>query len=149
MTETLSDKLRNQAQNVEGDGWLNAARHMAHAADVLEQDVQAYATLRVALRHAIQRVVGVSIGDVAPIYRAIEKGMSLGDATDQLEVLLRQMVEQKQKAKQEPKPIPQLRPDNCRNALRDAGKMHPRSGCDVCGNGGILGCPYERLKLKP
>lgn len=36
------------------------------------------------------------------------------------------------------------RPPLCRNALRDAGKPYPRSGCDVCGKGGLLGCPYER-----
>lgn len=36
------------------------------------------------------------------------------------------------------------RPDNCRNALRDAGKLYPKSGCAVCGSV-LNGCPYERL----
>jgi len=36
------------------------------------------------------------------------------------------------------------RPDNCRNALKDAGEPYPRSGCAACGNGGMMGCPYER-----
>lgn len=35
------------------------------------------------------------------------------------------------------------RPSLCRNALRDAGKPYPRSGCAVCRNGGLVGCPYE------
>lgn len=35
------------------------------------------------------------------------------------------------------------RPALCRNALRDAGKPYPRSGCAVCRNGGLVGCPYE------
>lgn len=33
---TLSERLREQAANVEGDGWLNAARYMRQAADELE-----------------------------------------------------------------------------------------------------------------
>jgi hypothetical protein len=36
------------------------------------------------------------------------------------------------------------RPDNCTMALREAGKPAPKSGCDVCGNGGMMGCPYDR-----
>lgn len=36
------------------------------------------------------------------------------------------------------------RPNNCRNALRDAGKPYPKSGCAVCKDGGLRGCPYER-----
>lgn len=39
--------------------------------------------------------------------------------------------------------MPDTRPDNCRNALRDSGKAYPRSGCAVCKNGGLMGCPYE------
>ena len=35
------------------------------------------------------------------------------------------------------------RPTLCRNALRDAGKPYPRSGCVVCQNGGMMGCPYD------
>jgi hypothetical protein len=36
------------------------------------------------------------------------------------------------------------RPLNCRNQLREDGKAYPRSGCAVCKNGGLMGCPYER-----
>jgi hypothetical protein len=36
------------------------------------------------------------------------------------------------------------RPGNCRNMLRDAGQPYPRSGCMVCGYGGLRGCPYEQ-----
>jgi hypothetical protein len=36
------------------------------------------------------------------------------------------------------------RPNNCRNALRDAGKPYPKSGCAVCKDGGMRGCPYEK-----
>jgi hypothetical protein len=36
------------------------------------------------------------------------------------------------------------KPSNCRNALRDSGKPYPRSGCAVCKNGGLMGCPYEK-----
>lgn len=36
------------------------------------------------------------------------------------------------------------RPGLCRNRLRDEGKPHPRSGCAVCRNGGMMGCPHER-----
>lgn len=39
------------------------------------------------------------------------------------------------------------RPSNCRNRLRDEGKAHPRSGCGYCGDGGIMGCPYEKVDL--
>ena len=35
------------------------------------------------------------------------------------------------------------RPPLCRNALRDNGQPYPRSGCAVCRNGGLMGCPYE------
>lgn len=34
------------------------------------------------------------------------------------------------------------RPTLCRNALRDEGLPYPKS-CAVCGNGGLMGCPYE------
>lgn len=34
---TLAERLRLQADNVEQDGWLNAARCMRQAADELEQ----------------------------------------------------------------------------------------------------------------
>lgn len=37
-----------------------------------------------------------------------------------------------------------MRPANCRNRLRDEGKPYPRSGCAVCRDGGLRGCPYER-----
>lgn len=40
-----------------------------------------------------------------------------------------------------------VRPSDCRNALRDAGKPYPRSGCAVCKDGGLRGCPYERRTL--
>jgi hypothetical protein len=36
------------------------------------------------------------------------------------------------------------RPANCRNRLRDNGKTYPRSGCQSCNNGGLMGCPYEK-----
>jgi hypothetical protein len=35
------------------------------------------------------------------------------------------------------------RPQDCRNRLRDEGKAYPRSGCLVCKDGGLRGCPYE------
>lgn len=37
----------------------------------------------------------------------------------------------------------QNRPDSCRNELQAQGKPYPKSGCTVCGNGGMAGCPYE------
>lgn len=40
---------------------------------------------------------------------------------------------------------PQL-PGECRERLRLEGKMYPRSGCEVCGNGGLRGCPYSPIK---
>lgn len=43
--------------------------------------------------------------------------------------------------------IPLARPDNCRNSLASRGLPHPKSGCAVCGTGGLFGCPYdERLR---
>lgn len=36
------------------------------------------------------------------------------------------------------------RPMLCRNSLRDAGKPYPRSGCAICKDGGLMGCPYDR-----
>lgn len=36
------------------------------------------------------------------------------------------------------------KPSNCRNRLRNEGKVHPRSGCAHCKTGGLLGCPFER-----
>lgn len=36
------------------------------------------------------------------------------------------------------------RPSNCRNRMRDEGKAYPKSGCQSCGNGGLMGCPHER-----
>lgn len=35
------------------------------------------------------------------------------------------------------------RPANCRNRLRDEGKVYPRSGCDHCKTGGLTGCTFE------
>lgn len=35
------------------------------------------------------------------------------------------------------------RPINCREALRDAGKAYPKSGCAVCGDAALFGCPYN------
>lgn len=32
----VAQRLRDQAENVEGDGWINAARYMREAADMLE-----------------------------------------------------------------------------------------------------------------
>lgn len=40
------------------------------------------------------------------------------------------------------------RPALCRNRLKDEGKPHPRSGCNVCRNGGMMGCPHERAGAK-
>ena len=37
-------------------------------------------------------------------------------------------------------------PPNCRENLRMNLKPYPKSGCDVCGNGGLHGCPYKRGK---
>lgn len=36
------------------------------------------------------------------------------------------------------------RPANCRNRQRDEGKAYPRSGCESCKNGGLMGCPHEK-----
>ncbi len=36
------------------------------------------------------------------------------------------------------------RPVTCRNRLRDEGEPYPRSGCQVCGNGGLVGCQFEK-----
>lgn len=33
-------------------------------------------------------------------------------------------------------------PENCRERLRLKGHSYPKSGCAVCGNGGMMGCPY-------
>lgn len=41
------------------------------------------------------------------------------------------------------------RPMNCRNRIRDNGLPYPRSGCAACGNGGLMGCPYERPAPTP
>jgi len=41
----------------------------------------------------------------------------------------------------------EARPQTCRNRLRDEGKVHPRSGCAYCGNGGMMGCPFENRAL--
>lgn len=41
------------------------------------------------------------------------------------------------------------RPQLCRNRLRDEGQAYPRSGCAVCGNGGLMGCPHERRPSPP
>lgn len=37
------------------------------------------------------------------------------------------------------------RPSNCRNVLRETGQAYPKSGCHHCKNGGLMGCPYDRL----
>lgn len=47
-----------------------------------------YRTLRVALRNAILRITGTRVDDVSGIFRQIESGMSVGDATDAFEKLL-------------------------------------------------------------
>lgn len=36
------------------------------------------------------------------------------------------------------------RPENCRNRQRDSGQAYPRSGCEYCRNGGLMGCPFEK-----
>lgn len=43
-----------------------------------------------------------------------------------------------------PSPPVDKRPFNCRNRLRDNGKAYPKSGCRVCTDFLIRGCPYER-----
>lgn len=40
------------------------------------------------------------------------------------------------------------RPMNCRNRQRDLGFPYPKSGCQHCKTGGLLGCPFEK-KLQP
>lgn len=47
-----------------------------------------YATLKVALRHALLRVGGLA-ADISPLLRAIENDLSLGEATDILEGFIR------------------------------------------------------------
>ena len=37
-------------------------------------------------------------------------------------------------------------PNGCREKLRLEGRTYPRSGCDVCGTGGIKGCPYQKIE---
>jgi hypothetical protein len=49
-------------------------------------------TLRIALRNALYRVFGSNIPEVATIYRSIEAGMSIADATDALETHIRGLV---------------------------------------------------------
>lgn len=41
------------------------------------------------------------------------------------------------------------RPQLCRNRLRDEGQAYPRSGCAVCRDGGMMGCPHERRPNPP
>lgn len=41
-----------------------------------------------------------------------------------------------------------VRPNNCRNVLRDEGKPYPKSGCDSCKTGGLTGCPYENNHIE-
>lgn len=36
-------------------------------------------------------------------------------------------------------------PANCRERLRLEGQAYPKSGCSVCGNGGLRGCPYAPI----
>lgn len=40
------------------------------------------------------------------------------------------------------------RPNSCRNQLKADGFPYPKSGCSVCKNGGLMGCPYERQGQK-
>ena len=35
------------------------------------------------------------------------------------------------------------RPEKCTFRLRHEGKPAPKSGCHVCGNGGLFGCPHD------
>jgi collagenase-like PrtC family protease len=44
---------------------------------------------------------------------------------------------------EEPERTVRERPANCRNRLRDEGRAYPKSGCAVCKDGGLRGCPYE------
>lgn len=41
----------------------------------------------------------------------------------------------------------ETRPAACRNRLRDEGKAYPRSGCAVCKDGGMRGCPYDASRI--
>lgn len=34
------------------------------------------------------------------------------------------------------------RPIHCRMRKKGEGKPYPKSGCESCGNGGLMGCPY-------
>lgn len=59
-----------------------------------EREKHAYQVLRVALRNAILRVVGIRLDDVSLIYRQIEDGtIGVGEATDKLEKLLYDLAE--------------------------------------------------------
>ena len=33
---------------------------------------------------------------------------------------------------------------NCRNRLRAEGKTYPKSGCEICGSGGLTGCTFGK-----
>lgn len=37
---------------------------------------------------------------------------------------------------------PVFPPSNCRMQQEHAGLPYPRSGCEVCFTGGLIGCPY-------
>jgi hypothetical protein len=37
-----------------------------------------------------------------------------------------------------------MKPENCRDRLKEEGKAYPKSGCAVCAVGGLLGCPFDR-----
>jgi hypothetical protein len=43
--------------------------------------------------------------------------------------------------------VTETRPANCRQRLRDEGKMYPRSGCDVCGS--MFAVPNWRCAHEP
>lgn len=68
------------------------------------------------------------------------RGTGGADVNLIIAVLYNALHDARQSARYESKP----RPADCRNRLRDEGKPYPRSGCLVCKDGGLRGCPYER-----
>lgn len=45
-----------------------------------------------------------------------------------------------------PELVGKEKPASCRERLRLEGKPYPRSGCDSCHMGGMLGCPYDKQR---
>lgn len=74
------------------------AKTEAQVVPVFPQDPPAdslnYRNLRLGLRNALYRVFGTNIPDVSELYRAIEAGMTAGEASDQFEHLFRHLTKQ-------------------------------------------------------